>query len=322
MEIIQDVLGLILNKLHISTTYRLYHLINVVRKIVNSQIFWKQLIERDLGVVPSFKVDFKLYYLRAMKFPIPSRILKNGEQIETNVTFFNGSDIMGYNDGRVKIFDRYGREHLYKLPEGERIKSVVFDILSVFILTYSGKLYEQPLDPPFIRIPIKGASLIPVKLINSPPGDYRILTVLRNHNSICETERLVLTTNGDIFLTEGEKQSILELPEKILKIVSVQRLCFLALGKSGHLYKLNRNRGRNTIKKVDEKVVWLFDDGTKLSPSGYIQRPYNHAEKHELPVLNIDVYNVLYSDLKMNERTNIVQMDYIGFLGCFLRQVI
>ena len=71
-----NLLRSVLAKLALDKLYRLYRLSSRMRKIIDTQYFWRLLIERDLGVVPKFRIDLKLHYLRATRLPFAGTIWK------------------------------------------------------------------------------------------------------------------------------------------------------------------------------------------------------------------------------------------------------
>ena len=61
----------LLHHLNLRTLYRCSMLYRSCHLAIDRNLVWRQLIERDLGVVPSFVGNMKLYYLRGMNFGVP-----------------------------------------------------------------------------------------------------------------------------------------------------------------------------------------------------------------------------------------------------------
>ena len=62
---------ILLPRLNLRTLYRCLLLYKECNRAVGGNLVWQQLIARDLGIVPTFIRDLKLYYLRAMNFDLP-----------------------------------------------------------------------------------------------------------------------------------------------------------------------------------------------------------------------------------------------------------
>lgn len=71
-----NLLLLLLQRLTLNTIYKLYLNSSAVRRIVDAPTgtLWRALIMREFGIVPKYKVNLKLYYLRMMKLPIAGDI--------------------------------------------------------------------------------------------------------------------------------------------------------------------------------------------------------------------------------------------------------
>jgi hypothetical protein len=67
-------------------------------------------------------------------------------------------------------------------------------------------------------------------------------------------------------------------------------------------------------------VVWIFDDGIFLFANNSTVHPSKGRKLHPLPLIDTSNGGYLYSDLKFNELTGIIQVDYSNY-KYFLRQL-
>lgn len=136
---------LVLSRLSLDTIYRLYGKSSLIRRLTENQLFWKRLIERDLKIVPQFKVDYKLHYLRATGVPIGGKILMEPlpmyekQPDYRNVVSLLGNEIYALRDGTV-----INRGRPVNIPKVERIKQMFVDLVSgqEKLLAYSGNVYN------------------------------------------------------------------------------------------------------------------------------------------------------------------------------------
>ena len=98
-------LSLVLSRSKVDTIHRLYQFSSVVRRIVNNtaQGLWRGLIERDYGLLPSFAIKLKVYYLRRAELPVAgdiyTKISNSGlayEMIRENV-------VQSYGEGNPRL---------------------------------------------------------------------------------------------------------------------------------------------------------------------------------------------------------------------------
>jgi hypothetical protein len=300
-----DLLKIVINKLHINVVFRLYKISNKIRKIVNDDRYWKRLIERDLGVVPKFKIDYHFYYLRAMGFPIRSkiitlpdappltpladrrsviRILSPGASVYSTIVFPDGSYSLG-------------DEEIYKLPNGEIPRDMFVDIgrhLSI-LLSESGRLYN-----------LRGGY---TNLEGTIPNGTLF-------NKICypvgaNIKRIALTKQGEVYANTQHLDIKLSIPEPIITIDPRGYL----LGESGKLYYIPFKSGRPNLQHtfVDtewyesiDNVTWIYDNNNIMKSDGKFSRLVGFLNDRaietpikSIPIIaSIDNEYVLGGDLK------------------------
>lgn len=71
MELHEGLWQVLFTKLQLRTLYRLLFLSHQLNGYINKNLFWRELIVRDLGLVPLYTTNYKLYYLKQMKFGVP-----------------------------------------------------------------------------------------------------------------------------------------------------------------------------------------------------------------------------------------------------------
>lgn len=171
-----DLLQLVLVQLTVNTVYKLYLWSSQVRRIVNKEQFWRQLIVRDYGLVPLFEVSLKVsplevplkvsplevslkvYYLRRNNLAIAGDLYRslgfgNYEVSNTGVTALIGNNIV-FSSRKIYHGHR-GRNPLLTLEKGEYIISTYGDR----IVTNKGNGYELDATVKKVQYPPKTIQL-------------------------------------------------------------------------------------------------------------------------------------------------------------------
>ena len=149
-----DLLSVVLSKLTIDLLYRLIFVNSGVRKTISEQSFWRKLIERDLGVVPKFPNDLKLYYLRANGLRIRGTLWKRKtEKPKNNQAYYQPDQFSKTSTNKVLHLTDYGGyigsnerfywwDHAFSPPKGDRFRELVVWNGEKLLLTYRGRLID------------------------------------------------------------------------------------------------------------------------------------------------------------------------------------
>ena len=252
MALSVDLLELVLNRLAIDVIYRLYRTSSLVRKATTNKPFWRRLIERDLGVVPKFAIDYKLHYLRAMELPLSATVLDfRGKVIRRNVLKLFGGDSMLLKDKTIQV----GGLTIHP-PKGDKFRQLVGwdNIKNTRLLTNSGKIFNL-----MGRVEDTDTPLGTVKMVSSRAGLY------------------LLTREGRVYRSQfGEYTdfSKIELPEKIIQVVLMTTANYLnindtltAISETGKMYHF-RGDGQVSPRRSESRYQWtmgsysILDDGS------------------------------------------------------------
>lgn len=138
----------LLPKLQLRTLYRMILMYKEAHRVLNNT-FWRNLIVRDLGVVPDFIDEYRLYYLKQMHFGVPLTLYGLDEEREHSLTelddqvVFIGSDRDDY-EYRVRLNNELRNvndDTRVKLDlVGRSIKKMVQMGSDHFLLTTDGHL--------------------------------------------------------------------------------------------------------------------------------------------------------------------------------------
>lgn len=71
-----DLWRLLLLRLQLRTIYRLLFLRKEFFTMLMNKFFWRELVVRDLGPIPEFNNDYRMYYLKQMHFVVPLNLYK------------------------------------------------------------------------------------------------------------------------------------------------------------------------------------------------------------------------------------------------------
>jgi len=296
-----DLFKIVLLKLSIDTLYRLYLKSSKIRKFLEDRSFWKKLIECDYGVVPRFKIDLKLHFLRIDGLKLAGSVWFHGNRnhfkigkgedgfgrIElTNVTYIiNRGEIMITRDGRCHIGnvihesrrDRF-EEKIIDPPRGERFKQVFVDhTLTSRLITCSGKMIN--FDGTEYRFP--NSAITEINSIGHSGGLLKYLSILTKH--------------GDVYFRYPTKKELkIKLPEKIIQQqFDGQTL----LGESGNTYSIT-SWDDGSYYQVRSGVHYISEIGSL----GYIMNNeqvenLKYLPKRSLPVLGFYGWGVIDSKL-------------------------
>ena len=227
-----DLIGLWLTKLSLDSIYRLYLLNANVRKLVNKSSFWEQLIRRDLGLVPKFNIDLRLYYLREEGIRVlgPAWVLKSHFGHRTSDYFDKHNyALVSTSKKVVHLFPGGGyltrdgnyneRGLVIQPPTGERFKEIFYYRPSKYsydnaliLLTYSGKFVDA-----------QGRMIRLKRITQTNIIQYRVFDV----------GTYILTREGQVYQYVDNQTKLVAIPEPIITLSDNY-----ALSETGKLYRL------------------------------------------------------------------------------------
>jgi hypothetical protein len=175
---------------------------------LNNQSFWRKLIERDLGIIPKFGIDYKLHYLRAMHLPLAGVVVDvDGKTLKKNVVMIFGKEGFLLADksiamGDLRILPPKG-EHFRWLNPFHNEHSDEGEVIGYHLITNNGNIYNHA----GLKISAPGRVLI------APPMGH---------------SGYLLTMEGEIYWTKsygGDYQYPyhVPLPEKIIQVHQMRK---------------------------------------------------------------------------------------------------
>lgn len=266
-----DLIKLVLLRLDVHIIYRLYQTSSLVRRLA----FWRELIERDLGIVPKFTVDGKLHYLRSMGLPLISTVIDaSGEVIQNKVLEIFGRRSFLLSNKKIQI-----GELTVNPPRGDKFRQMIEadDLADYLLLTDSGRVFNLGgRDEKF------------------PKGTVKIASTIRY--------RYALDRDGAVYVDDVD----MKLPEKAIQIVlafqkgrehSADGL--LVLSETGKVYIIHDDTGWSTYY-VYELIQWMVDVDTFINFEGQLtgHRKSKLALKH-LPIVSSSKQLLITKNLQL-----------------------
>lgn len=213
---------LLLSHCQLRTIYRLLFLSHQLHRVVYFPLLWINLIIRDVGVVPDFIMNHRLYLLRQLKFQLPLSLyryeLGRLTEIDTEISYCLGrnklilKDNQLFQNGRSVLDTIVNCISLVYNMRGRSIRGEVMYGREFKILMMNGKLLYRDLG---VLVPPIGLPSTEVMIDIDPP--------------------LILTRSGRIYLNRNNEVKLLPLEEPAI------RLNPTVVTRSGKLYKLGRN---------------------------------------------------------------------------------
>ena len=268
----------LLPHLNLRTMYRCLLLYRECNRAVGRNLIWPQLVARDLGLVPSFIRNMKLYYLRGMNFGVPLSLytwertndltkkpLPPNEQfreVDTNVML------------AVQYTPYYSKGNVIKpniiLPYNVTIRKIFWtwtswDSASKYLST-DGRFYEE--DGTLARPPIE-----------LPPGE--VVTDMKIFISVLT---FLLTKSGKVFVVvraRGTPTMSVPVPEPIIDISSYNGR-FVSI--SGRLYEPGVSVGNKGQWVASATLSTQLEYGTRWSIESYEYRPLGVAGRDPITV--------------------------------------
>lgn len=113
----------------LQTIYRLSRINKFIFRLTTNNLFWRDLIVRDFGIVPNFINNYKLYYLKELHYGVPLYLYQlvddKAEKWKREVIYVDGELAVADNH-LVRLFNRRKFSDRLELT-GRTIKRIVFD---------------------------------------------------------------------------------------------------------------------------------------------------------------------------------------------------
>ena len=123
----------VLRQLNLRTLHRCLLLFRPCYRSMCQNPIWSDLVVRDLGLVPRFAINMKLYYLRAMNFGVPLTEYEVDLRTKDRMVVLGSTEgvLMSLGEFIIKrgnlIVDRMDRTQVEALPWNVTIKKLTFD---------------------------------------------------------------------------------------------------------------------------------------------------------------------------------------------------
>lgn len=272
----------ILSQLTVNSIYRLYLYSSIVRRVVDSRsrTLWRNLIERDYGLIPTFRIDLKVYYLRRIGMAIGGRLANWAEESLSAV------------GGIVNIVGPYciyasrkvfkGTTFLLSLPVGAH----VIDAHYTSILTNLGTIYN--LDTLAMTVGIER----PVQLGWIPPGGG-LTRNGRNIPTLRATAKPLIQASSILQLTvDGQLVVQRTFPPSIIEGVAyaVDQVGYVTTENTFHLYEVGKERF-GTKPVVTDEIYQIY--GSYYINSKLEVRSNADPQKEEFEEILWDVLQVI-----------------------------
>ena len=262
MVLTDDALSLILSRLTVDLLYRLFFSSSKVRTILNKHSFWKGLIKRDLGLLPNFPIDHKLYYLRADGLRIRGAIWESKNKKFVKKRFlpdrYKKSDLRALYlidaESYIGIDERYhSSKGTIAPPSGDRFRELVeLPNSGPRLLTYSGKLI--------------GLDGVEDTTFSAISGIVKITMLDVVSNTI-----FILTRDGSLYESINGVHTKLPLPHPAIHIVGN-----MILDQEGDIYTyLPNNLGLPPMPPGAQNILQMMFGGNPPAPQ--VNVPVNWA---------------------------------------------
>lgn len=255
----------LLRHLELRTAYRLIMINRESRKVIGVP-FWRDRIARDLGIVPDFVKNYKLYYLKQTHFGIPLEMyrVENGKLIPEDDGIIEANYYVRLTPTMIK--NQEGAFHLDGHFTSFR------QLISIGVLAVDGTVYNlfgDKINPP----------------VQLPRGE-----VLTYYDSATDTS---LTKRGNVYNSEGERvvfpepmvrNIVIFYPEPMVIPRDKEKIHYI--GKSGKNYHYNRSTS-----------IWeATSDLVPSSPTNLVELS-EYASKYY-----IDLSGVFHEEHRVRER--------------------
>lgn len=198
---------ILLPKLELKTLYRIVVLNKNANNVINDHNLWRELITRDLGIVPEFITNYRWYYLREMSFGVPLTLYRFDDGIIEEARFvvlagFDPIDKIEYRLYRDNRLYHSGDLRYYHLPQGTVIKKPIYYQGKYVLIDTIGHIYdlrgrEQKLPP--VRAMQFGICDTYDNIFLFKDG--RLATIINHVIHQTKTEEPIVSINGGRVLT-------------------------------------------------------------------------------------------------------------------------
>ena len=250
---------ILLPQLNLRTMYRCLLLYRECNRAVGRNLIWPLLITRELGPIPSFTRNMKLYYLRGMNFGVPLNLYAWDESLPLEEQFREIAT------GVILIADeapRYVRGNIIQpgvvLPYNVTIRKIFPALMNSMYLSTEGQLYDQ-------------RGMITTTVGALPLGE---VIIDMRFGGWHPTRTTLLMKSGNVYtvVEEGSARrwALISIPEPIIDITSYSDRF---VSQSGKLYQPSERSSDDGKITVEALPTPELADHTRWSIRSYENRP-------------------------------------------------